>query len=43
MATILDFVISGHCREVPLSAVSTVLFLYNNCKLIFVVPNAFRS
>ena len=34
MATILDFFISGHCGEMALSGGSTVLFIYNNWKLI---------
>ena len=43
MAIILDFFISGRHREVAFSGGLTVLFIYNNCKLIFVVPNAFKS
>ena len=35
MAIILDFFISGRRREVAFSGGLTVLFIYNNCKIVF--------
>ena len=34
MAIILDFFISGRRREVAFSGGLTVLFIYNNCKIV---------